>query len=80
MSWPSSEPRPNEFLIGTVLDKISEVHGRVSPGWVRSSTGNAQDVVVNETNTYYMVAEEETGVIHRLSPHKILKVLEIPKP
>ena len=68
---------PTETLNGIVLDKISEAHGRVSPAWARSSDGNSNDVAVTETHTYYMVAEDKTGIMHRLSPCKILKLLNV---
>jgi len=58
---------------GKVLDKISEVHGRVSPGWVHSKGSN--NVAVSETSTYYMIADDK-GKVHRVHPSDVCCVLE----
>ncbi len=60
-------------VTGIILDKISEQHSSVSPAWTRG--GSSNDVTLIDTRTYYIVEEYGTGSIHRLSPEKILRIV-----
>lgn len=73
--WSSaSHPETPLMINGTVLDKITEQHSHVSPAWTRGRSGS--DIPLIDTKTYYMVEEDINGIVHRLSPDKIIKIIK----
>lgn len=66
------DSQPKTFK-GVIFDKITEQSGRVSPAWARGGSGN--DVAVTNTTTYYMVAEDKNGKMHRVYPSSIIRLL-----